>query len=297
MAGYSGIMTCEESLVYDMLQETSEMRGHALRKGRFRSGFTLIELLVVIAVISMLMSMMMPGLKGAKEAGKQVACLSNIRQLTVGWSSYNADNGERLCAPHTQEDEDKGLPVGDSRWADYRWVTMEKYPPSYQDEGVDFSIANGALYPYVNDPGPYKCGSDRIRRSRSFAVAHGMGAVIVQDGLDSVTRFTRISNTSKKIVFADAEAGCNEFMVTKSFCPVSVDDNRWTKMGDRSFISARHKQGSNFTFADGHAEHWEWKDTRTVGIALAGDVDVNAAADASVGNEDFERMLRSLLVD
>ena len=153
-----------------------------------------------------------------------------------------------------------------------------------------------ALFPYVNDPGPYKCGADRVNRSRSYAMAHGMGAVYVQDELKPVTRFTKIRNTSNKIVFADAEAGLSDFKVLTSFCPVSVDDGEWMKKGERCFISARHRKGSNFTFADGHAEEWKWKDRRTVDLAL-GILAITDAPDASVSNEDLARMFKALRLD
>ena len=50
---------------------------------RGRDGFTLIELLVVISIISMLMSILLPGLSRAREAGKRVHCFSNLRQLNI----------------------------------------------------------------------------------------------------------------------------------------------------------------------------------------------------------------------
>ena len=46
-------------------------------------GFTLIELLVVIAVIAILMAILLPAIKAAREQGKCAACLNNLRQLTL----------------------------------------------------------------------------------------------------------------------------------------------------------------------------------------------------------------------
>ncbi len=59
-------------------------------------GFTLIELLVVIAIIAMLMAIVMPGLRKAKDKARQVWCLANIRGVMIGVSVYDMNNGGKL---------------------------------------------------------------------------------------------------------------------------------------------------------------------------------------------------------
>ena len=53
-----------------------------------KSAFTLIELLVVISIIAVLMAVMMPGLRKARESAKTLICSSNIRQIGYAFNMY-----------------------------------------------------------------------------------------------------------------------------------------------------------------------------------------------------------------
>ena len=63
-----------------------------------RKAFTLIELLVVIAIIALLLSIMVPSLRNAKEMAKRIYCMHNLKSMTLIWTMYtNANDGS---VPH-----------------------------------------------------------------------------------------------------------------------------------------------------------------------------------------------------
>ena len=53
--------------------------------------FTLVELLFVIAIIAVLASLMLPALQRARNSGKQMACLNNLKTLGACTSMYGDD--------------------------------------------------------------------------------------------------------------------------------------------------------------------------------------------------------------
>jgi prepilin-type processing-associated H-X9-DG protein/prepilin-type N-terminal cleavage/methylation domain-containing protein len=61
---------------------------------RVADGFTLVELLVVIGIIAVLVSMLLPTLRGARKAAESVRCASNLKQIHTAMFAYARDNND-----------------------------------------------------------------------------------------------------------------------------------------------------------------------------------------------------------
>lgn len=108
------------------------------RRAMSSRAFTLIELLVSIAIIAILISLLMPGLRGARDAARSASCLSNQRQLITAWNLYANANRERAMPLAYWSAED----IGDGPQV-FWWG-------SYAESSAPTDYARGFLAPYLD---------------------------------------------------------------------------------------------------------------------------------------------------
>jgi prepilin-type N-terminal cleavage/methylation domain-containing protein/prepilin-type processing-associated H-X9-DG protein len=135
---------------------------------RLRGGFTLIELLVVIAIIAILAAMLLPALGHAKDQSLGIQCMSNQRQMGLGWRSYALDNKENVVLASL--DPENNLHLNAYVWTKQE-MTYADDPQNY-DPSVDIEI--GPLYPYIKNYQVYRCPSD------TSTIAHATNGTVVQ---------------------------------------------------------------------------------------------------------------------
>lgn len=127
------------------------MRGQQKVSGRAimcqRKAFTLIELLVVIAMIALLLAVLMPSLRKAKDAARRISCGSRLKQWGAAINMHVGDNDGKLMAivkkwggnpyPHYINNEPRKNNRGVIMWniADIN-PYIRAFSPNYKDDGV-----------------------------------------------------------------------------------------------------------------------------------------------------------------
>jgi prepilin-type N-terminal cleavage/methylation domain-containing protein/prepilin-type processing-associated H-X9-DG protein len=111
-----------------------------------RRGFTLIELLVVIAIIAILAAILFPVFAKAREKARQIACLSNMKQIGLGLLQYTQDNDEGV--PYLWYGSNGG---GSAAGGNYKW--MDAIYPYVKSEAV-FNCPD-ISYPITNSAGTF----------------------------------------------------------------------------------------------------------------------------------------------
>src|SRR5690348_977793 len=79
-------------LLPSRLHHQSEDASAGASPPRPARAFSIVELLVVIAIIAILMSLLLPAIKRARQSALTVACASNLRQVYFAFQSYLNDN-------------------------------------------------------------------------------------------------------------------------------------------------------------------------------------------------------------
>ena len=252
----------------------------------------MIELLVVIAIIAILASLLLPALSRAKGMAHRTACLNNLKQLTLAWTIYSGDHNESL--PPNHEDVQIGGGQAGAHSDSPSWVTGNAF-----NDTTSSNIHRGLLFTHLNADAIYRCPSDRstvrdagkLPRTRHYGMntyMNGTGNLVTVFEVAVVELIFRKQSSNqnpgpaKAFVFIDSHpkwTSGGSFTVTQ---PGSPDQWHWSH-----FPGARHQNGANLSFADGHVEYWRWKETKSLYWEKNG---CFGCGDVSPGDRDLSRL-------
>jgi prepilin-type N-terminal cleavage/methylation domain-containing protein/prepilin-type processing-associated H-X9-DG protein len=224
-----------------------------------RRGFTLIELLVVIAIIAILAAILFPVFAQAREKARQTSCLSNARQLGIGFMMYTQDYDESL--PNAVKGvSGNGQVLG--AWMVFG--TFVSYTPGSGTTAItDFYPELGSVYPYIKNKQVYVCPSDQSHQADSYAVnaylwpdPNGIQILGAPSGYQirpgyALGAFSYISSTIMLVEEGTSYgAGTDDgFFAPPTYCPSRAGGVRY------NYPTPRHTGGSVYTMLDGHS-HW-----------------------------------------
>ena len=184
--------------------------------------FTLIELLIVIAIIAILAGMLLPALNKARDNGKAISCVSNLKQLGIHAAAYSVDYHDYV------------LPA-------CSWLTSST-AYTYARILENCGYVDHSWHPTSSHRGIFLCRSESKTMDYYYGYNSQLNSAV---GSDSATTYaglkiTKVIQPGKRFVLGD---GGGEYLIySKLLLP---------QAGYR--LRPRHQNGVNFLFLDGHA--------------------------------------------
>jgi prepilin-type processing-associated H-X9-DG protein len=227
---------------------------------------------VVIAIIALLASLLLPALTKAKTKAQGIKCLTNLRQVQLGWMMYSDDHNGALVPNGGLQASGKapdspswsGGWLGDASDSIDSGLLMDpvKYP-------------HGAkLAPYLKTPAVFKCPGDKSTakvlgksypRLRSISMNYFMRGSAPGD---APAAFNYITYRKIGDIIRPDPASAHVFIDERED---SIDDPVFASdMANQNGIytignypASYHNNAGALSFADGHAEIKKWLDPRT----------------------------------
>ncbi|RYX84442.1 DUF1559 domain-containing protein [bacterium] len=223
-----------------------------------RRGFTLIELLVVIAIIAILAAILFPVFARARENARRSSCQSNLKQWGLGLMQYTQDYDEKFPMMGYENAPGSSMTYP-SFWYNAVWAyTKSKGIQACPSDG---SQTNLAFLPDTN-------GQDSGRFSYLVNDILGGGSTPPGGGAPSWNphSLASINSPTQTIFLTEGIRGFGLPQISENIGPFITGANTpgssswwgnptdWLMKPADVATLARHFDGANFLFSDGHVK-------------------------------------------
>ncbi|MGE5611574.1 MAG: prepilin-type N-terminal cleavage/methylation domain-containing protein [Bacillota bacterium] len=230
-----------------------------------RGAFTLVELLVVIAIIAIMIAILLPALKRAKESGNSIKCQAAMKQIITAMNMYAADHRGEMPLPPSINEQYPGTDavtrslmyfmsqqnsgVGVIRYdAGSFWKYLGVANKGTPNAGTERAYAEGAFYRIFNCPSDtefravrYGSINPNASWTRNFSYSWNCHMRIEALGQPAVRKLSSVKQPAHKILLIE------EWMPN--------DGMAWIQLNDQDDVPVfRHNGNGNYGFADGHVQ-------------------------------------------
>lgn len=230
----------------------------ALSDRRFHKAFTMVEILVTAAIMGVLAALLVSGIKGATNKGKEAKCIAGLRQIGVGTMNYIGENNGYLPRP-TIKAAESGLS------ADQMW--SKQLGPYLPQRGNSATAPQNLVFvcPSANYKGFATVDISSTYNSSSVGF-HFTSSTTVGSGTSGPARsFSSVEYPSRTILVAEGKQSG-----TSGSCSSSLN---WTQAeadlnaaspSAAANLDFRHDSKMNVLYGDGHVGTIPFKDRSSI---------------------------------